>query len=88
MIKELNARIKHKSDTSANWNARDIVLLDGELGIVNDNGELRVGDGTKKFSELPSFKDVDSTLSHLMTKFDAELNESGHLILTIGNKNG
>lgn len=54
--KTLNARLPHSRDTSANWTKYDPVLLDGEIIIVDtDAGEVRykVGDGTKKYSQLP-----------------------------------
>lgn len=57
----LKTRIKLKYDTLTNWTTNDPVLLAGEVAIV-DPGEtgkdglatvlLKVGDGTKKFSEL------------------------------------
>ena len=57
----LKTRIKLKYDTLTNWTTNDPVLLAGEMAIV-DPGEvgkdglatvlLKVGDGTKKFSEL------------------------------------
>ena len=56
-----NTRVKLKSDTEANWLSQDPVLLDGEIAIVRlDGGETRkkIGDGTKKFSEL-SYDDGD-----------------------------
>lgn len=54
--KIINARAKNKRDTSANWTAADPVLLDGEIIIVDTaEGEVRtkIGDGTKKYSQLP-----------------------------------
>lgn len=54
--KMLNARVKNKRDTSANWTSNDPVLLDGEIILVDtNNSELRfkVGDGTKRYSQLP-----------------------------------
>lgn len=54
--KMFNARVRNKRDTSANWTANDPVLLDGEIIIVDTaSGEVRykVGDGTKKYSQLP-----------------------------------
>ncbi len=54
--KTLKSRIKMKRDTSANWTKNDPVLLDGEIIIVDtDAGETRykIGDGTKKYSQLP-----------------------------------
>ena len=32
---EYNARIRQKRDTSANWTAKDPILLDGEIIIVD-----------------------------------------------------
>ena len=56
MSKTLNARIKNKRDTSANWTAQDPVLLNGEIIVVDTaSGETRfkIGDGTKRYSQLP-----------------------------------
>lgn len=60
-----NTRIKLKRDTEANWLSADPVLLDGEVVIVKcDNGVVRkkIGDGTKKFSEL-SYDGIQSDWS-------------------------
>lgn len=54
--KVINARHQLSRDTSANWTASDPVLLDGEIVIVDtDAGDVRhkVGNGTKKYSQLP-----------------------------------
>lgn len=54
--KEILARIKQKRDTSANWEARNPVILNGEIILVDTNaGELRakIGDGTKTYTQLP-----------------------------------
>lgn len=56
MSDSYNTRIKLKRDTEANWTSLDPVLLDGEVAIVRmPDGDTRkkIGDGTKKFSELP-----------------------------------
>lgn len=60
-VKELLARVQHKRDTSANWEAEDPVLLNGEIIVVDtEDGKMRTktGDGQKKYSELP-FDDED-----------------------------
>lgn len=61
----LNTRIALKYDTLANWNASQFILKKGEVAICSlDTGEtaeqstppavlLKVGDGTRRFSELP-----------------------------------
>lgn len=57
----LKTRIKLKYDTLTNWITNDPVLLAGEMAVVNSEEAdkdgltrvlLKVGDGTKKFSEL------------------------------------
>lgn len=61
--KTLNTRIIMKNDTYAQWVEKDPVLLKGEIGVVvipADTGAVqgepvtlfKVGDGTKKFSQL------------------------------------
>lgn len=62
--KDLKARLKLKYDLYANWIANDPVLLAGEAAIAvipADTGAvvqepcilIKIGDGTKKFSQLP-----------------------------------
>ena len=63
--KTINARLPHSRDTSANWTKYDPVLLDGEIVIVDtDAGEVRykVGDGKKKYSQLPFNDEAIRTL--------------------------
>lgn len=62
MAKTLEARVKQKKDTLENWNANQLVLLDGEQAFVVDedgNGiNFKIGDGTKTFAQLPWFNIV------------------------------
>lgn len=58
----LNARVKQKLNTEAQWIAEEDdfgVIFEGEQAFVyNDDGvpvNFKIGDGTKKFSELPYF---------------------------------
>lgn len=56
MSDKIDARVKHKRDTSANFTSANPVLLNGEIIIVDtDSGEVRTktGDGVKRYSELP-----------------------------------
>ncbi|CAA2409866.1 tail assembly protein [Xanthomonas phage Bosa] len=51
-------RFAQRRDTTANWNSKDPVLWSGEVGILMDPGQavkLKVGDGTKKWSQLDFF---------------------------------
>ena len=45
--------IKHRRGTAAEWAASNRVLEYGELGIEYDTYRLKIGDGTKAWSELP-----------------------------------
>lgn len=54
--KEILTRIQCKCDTSANWEANNPILLQGEVAIVNDSSEaiqLKIGDGTSSYTSLP-----------------------------------
>lgn len=62
--KEFKARLVNKIDTYANWTSNNPVLLKGEIAIVDVPAStdvvqqepavlMKIGDGTKKFSELP-----------------------------------
>ncbi|MEG2063535.1 MAG: hypothetical protein RRY23_00190 [Alistipes sp.] len=50
----LNARLKLKTDTEANWTKNNPVLLDGEVGLVSKTYPLKfkVGDGTTGWTAL------------------------------------
>lgn len=65
---EINGRMKQKRDTAANWEAKNPVILNGEIVLVDTNaGELRakIGDGAKKYSQLPF---SDEVLRNLITE--------------------
>lgn len=58
----LNARVKQKINTEANWIAQETdfgVIFEGEQAFVQDESgnpvNFKIGDGTKLFSELPYF---------------------------------
>lgn len=63
MANILEARVKQKKDTLANWEANPMILLDGEQAfVVSDSGQpvnFKIGDGTKRFSELPYWIQYD-----------------------------
>lgn len=57
----LKTRIVIRNDTVANWTANNPVLLKGELGIETDTNRFKIGDGVKKFSELPYSPEIDAS---------------------------
>ena len=42
--------------TLAEWNKSTVILMERELGVATDTGEVRVGNGTDKWSALPIIK--------------------------------
>lgn len=49
----INVRMTNRSDTLANWESSNPVLLLGEIAFVADKNLMKVGDGEKSFNELP-----------------------------------
>jgi hypothetical protein len=74
---EVNARIQTRHDTEANWEAKNPVLLDGELIIVTTNTgntRFKVGDGTKNYDQLP-FQD-ENLYNVLRGKVDESIKQT------------
>lgn len=57
----LQARVEQKTDTEANWLANPLILLAGECAFVKGSSGMpinfKIGDGTKRFSDLPYWID-------------------------------
>lgn len=47
-------RIQIRRDTAANWAASNPILADGELGFIEDTGELKIGDGVTPWVDRPT----------------------------------
>lgn len=54
-MQTLKTRIKQRHDSLSDWESNNIVLLDGELAVVECQSSTRfkIGDGTKAFNDLP-----------------------------------
>lgn len=52
----MSALMKHRRGTSAEWNFVNPVLSEGELGVEEDTGIIKIGDGASTWAELqPAF---------------------------------
>lgn len=54
-----NQRLLQRRDSLTNWINNNPVLLDGELGLIDVNGnytQMVIGDGTRSFNNLPKIK--------------------------------
>ena len=49
--KEVQVKLRLRSDSAANWLKANPVLLAGEIGIETDTGKMKVGNGQAKRSE-------------------------------------
>ena len=56
LAEEINVRVKHKGMTLAEWNKSTVILMERELGVATDTGEVRVGNGTDRWASLPIIK--------------------------------
>lgn len=48
--------IQLRRDTAARWAENNPILADGEPGVAEDVGEIRVGDGATRWLDLPSYR--------------------------------
>lgn len=52
MTETIPIRVQHKRMSARDWASSTLVLLDGELGIESDTGNVKVGNGRDRFSAL------------------------------------
>lgn len=60
MAKFIEARVIQKIDTEQGWNANELILYKGEIALVGDPDRvynIKVGNGVKKFRDLPYMVD-------------------------------
>lgn len=50
--KTLNTRIILRNGTTTQWEASEVIMKVGEVGIDTDKKEIRIGDGTNKWPQL------------------------------------
>lgn len=48
----LDSRLVIRNDTSSKWTTTNPILLKGEMGIENDTGKFKFGDGAKNWNDL------------------------------------
>lgn len=88
----INARVWQKVDTLSGWNANPLILGDGEQAFVRNNGVVinyRIGDGTKRFSELPNLIAYDQAayVAPIGNTLPVPQNGVGYSILAPGTYN-
>ena len=78
--KKIQARIRQKVDTKANWDkATNFVPLKGEYIYYSDLHKVKVGDGTTKVSALPFLQDNDSKVTSAANHYTPTTDSSAQL---------
>ena len=52
MTETIPVRVQHKRMSASDWASSTLVLLEGELGVESDTGNVKVGNGRDRFSSL------------------------------------
>lgn len=81
-VNTLKAKITLRSDTAANWKSADPVLLKGEAGFEADTNKLKIGDGVKKYSELPYINERLDELQNIFVRLAEKGKANG--VATLG----
>ena len=66
----LKSKIIIRNDTAANWSSVNPVLMKGELGIENDTGKFKLGDGVNEWADLAYVYD---TLASILSQVDSKI---------------
>ena len=53
--KEVNVKVRLRTDSAVNWLKANPVLLKGEIGVEEDTGRIKIGNGNSAWSVLPYF---------------------------------
>lgn len=81
MAEEINVRVKHKGMTRAEWKLSPVILLERELGVATDTGEVRVGNGKDKWSALPIIKGAKGDQGESVTVSKTSKDSRGNTII-------
>ena len=65
-------KIQIRRDLAAQWSGVDPVLSAGEFGYATDSGELKLGTGSSKWSELKVISDQDFDIDDYVTEIELE----------------
>lgn len=68
----VNVRLVHRHDTKTNWATKNPVLLKGEIGIEDDSGLFKIGDGVKAWDALGYANDAKTASHYEVSANDGE----------------
>ena len=65
--KTINTRLVLKHDSLAAWEASSLVLLKGEVAVVDDKNKVKIGDGVNVFRDLPYLTNTPDEITALIS---------------------
>ena len=66
---ELRTRIVLRNDVAAKWLEVNPTLLKGEIGVESDTNKIKIGDGSRTWSELPYFvSSADAVVDEILSR--------------------
>lgn len=71
----LKTKLVMRNDLAANWTTNNPVLLTGELGIENDTGYFKIGDGATTWNDLPYANKFEATPAAAHYEVEAQKDE-------------
>lgn len=78
--------IQVRRDTLLNWNSSNPVLASGEIAFISDNNQLKVGDGSSTFTNLPYLQ--SSTINTKTESYTLTISDANELIeMNVGSAN-
>lgn len=75
MKNTIKTKLVMRNDLAANWTTNNPVLLTGELGIENNTGYFKIGDGATTWNDLPYANKFEATPAAAHYEVEAQDNE-------------
>lgn len=71
-----------RGDTSANWQSKNPVLKDRELGLETDTGRYKIGDGSTSWSQLTNYYTTKQEIEDLIRTVLVSISPGGDVSST------
>lgn len=75
MKNTIKTKLVMRNDLATNWTTNNPVLLTGELGIENDTGYFKIGDGATTWNDLPYANKFEATPTAAHYEVEAQNDE-------------
>ena len=72
MDRNISVRHRQKTDIALSWTLRNPVLLAGEIGIENETGKIKIGNGISAWNTLPYSVATLEDIKNAIEKYDAD----------------